>query len=325
MKTFLAPLLWTLSGGEIVAAEKLIIPAEDLLALENGSTRVAIDRAKGAAITWLSWKDYPHNAVNIADPGRLIQQSYYSGRHLDRRVEGQHEAWSPWTWNPIQGGGVGSWARVPTFELENETLHSVTIPKLWDMPDEEASARMEQWTRFEPGMAQTLVVRCRLVADRGPDDRWGPATLSPQEVPACYFTRNFSSIFSYLGEGKWRSENQKPGPPWGHAEPPRLAMACFEEGGQGIAIFSPTAGERWNFGPHGHGASTNPAAGPCIHIAPVVRVLLGPQSTYEYRYWLVTGTREEIAASLDELWKKHSEEKASLTHSPSTDTPTVAP
>ena len=38
-----------------------------------------------------------------------------------------------------------------------------------------------------------------------------------QEIPACYFTRNFSVVKSYLGEGQWRVETQPPGPPWGQA------------------------------------------------------------------------------------------------------------
>ena len=29
-------------------------------------------------------------------------------------------------------------------------------------------------------------------ARRASNDRWGPAAIRPQEVPACYFTRNFS-------------------------------------------------------------------------------------------------------------------------------------
>lgn len=51
----------------------------------------------GAAITWLSWADYPQNSVNHADPGRLIQQSYYAGHRLDRSADGQIPSWSPWT------------------------------------------------------------------------------------------------------------------------------------------------------------------------------------------------------------------------------------
>jgi len=123
--------------------------AEKLLQVTNSNVTVGIDRAKGGSITWLSWRGYPSNAVNIADPGRLIQQSYYAGKSLDRTAEGQSKAWSPWTWNPIQGGGVGSWARVTEFQrTTSNTLYSVTVPKLWDMPDEEAQALIRQWTGF---------------------------------------------------------------------------------------------------------------------------------------------------------------------------------
>lgn len=105
--------------------------AEDLLTVDNGSVKVGIDRAKGASITWLSWTAYPKNIVNSADPGRLIQQSYYAGHSLNRTADGQHKAWSPWTWNPIQGGGVGSWARVTEFKRTGEhTLFGETVPKL---------------------------------------------------------------------------------------------------------------------------------------------------------------------------------------------------
>ena len=108
------------------------LPAADLLTIDNGSVKVGIDREKGGAITWLSSDAYPHNTVNIADPGRLIQQSYYAGRSLDRTSAGQSKAWSPWPWNPIQGGGVGglgsngTWARVTAFEKKR--MHCTRKP-----------------------------------------------------------------------------------------------------------------------------------------------------------------------------------------------------
>jgi len=288
---------------------------EELLFLENGTVKIGIDRAKGAAITWLSWAAYPKNMVNIADPGRLIQQSYYAGLRLDRQADGQSKSWSPWSWNPIQGGGVSSWARVNEFKrIAGPELFAETVPKLWDMPNEEAAALMRQWTGFEPGMPDVVVVRNEFIAQREMNDRWGPAKLSPQEVPACYFTRNFDTMKTYLGAGAWRSETQKPGPPWGKAQPPRKAMAFFAPDGQGVAIFSPSSAQTWNFGPHGGGASDDPKAGPCMHVAPVDRVNLGPKSTYRYRYWLVVGTEPQIAARLDALWEKYSADRAELTH-----------
>lgn len=288
--------------------------ASELLFIENDKVKVGIDRSKGASITWLSWKAYPANTVNIHDPGRLIQQSYYAGRSLNRQEDGQSKDWSPWSWNPIQGGGVASWARVSHFEkIDDVTLYGKTIPKLWDMPDEEAEATMEQWTGFEPDMPDVVVVRNRLVSKRQAGDRWGPAKSSPQEVPACYFTRNFDQFMVYLGDHRWESVEQKVGPPWGKARPPRKAMACFNGEGQGIAVFSPSSGETWNFGPHVAAMSDDPQGGPCVHIAPVSRVHLGPRSTYEYRYWLIVGERESISARLDSLWALYSEERGKLT------------
>lgn len=282
----------------------------DLLKIDNGSVCVGIDRAKGGSITWLSWQAYPKNAVNIADPGRLIQQSYYAGKSLERLAEGQSKAWSPWTWNPIQGGGVGSWARVTEFKRVSNTLFSVTVPKLWDMANEEAQAVMRQWTGFEPGCSNGVVVRCEFVSERNENDRWGPAVPRHQEIPACYFTRNFGLVKSYLGNGNWRTESQPPGPPWGHTNPPRKAMACFNDQGQGIAVFSPASTQSWNFGPHGTKITDEPTAGPCMHVAPLDLVRLGPKSGYGYRYWLLTGTEPELAATLETLWTKYSGEKA---------------
>jgi hypothetical protein len=315
----IATVCWHSAAGILAAAEpateKLAgaTSAAPMLLLDNGTAKVGINRAMGGAITWLSAKGYPKNMVNSSDPGRLIQQSYYAGNRLDRQADGQSKSWSPWSWNPIQGGGVASWARVSEFKrLDTATLFSETVPKLWDMPNEEAAALMRQWTGFEPGMPNVVVVSCGLVVKRDKNDRWGPARPAHQEVPACYFTRNFERVKIYLGNGQWREESQPPGPPWGRLEPPRKAVALFNANGQGIAVFSPAATEKWNFGPHAGGLSDDPAAGPCMHVAPIAMVSLGPQSNYHYRYWLMVGTDKELAASLDALWKKYSNERAKL-------------
>jgi len=308
---------WAVVGRRLAAAFVCLLlnlsAQAELLFLDNGTVKVGIDKLKGASITWLSWSAYPKNAVNLADPGRLIQQSYYAGKTLDRRAEGQSEAWSPWPWNPIQGGGVSSWARVNVLQRQPDgTLYGETVPKLWDMPNEEAAARMRQWTAFEPGMTNVLAVRCEFSAQRELEDRWGLSVTRDQEIPACYFTRDFSVVRTYLGDSGWRTESQPPGPPWGQATPPRKAMAFFNATRQGIAVFSPASLSQWNFGPHGEGNSTDPEAGPCMHVAPLDRVSLGPKSEYRFRYWLVVGTEPEIASRLDMLWKLYSGERSSL-------------
>lgn len=305
-------LLWT--SGPASAIPKR--PKPDLLFLENKTMKIGIDRSMGASITWLSWQAHPKNIINIYDPGRLIQQSYYAGKKLDRRADGQHKVWSPWTWNPIQGGGVMSWANVTRFQKqERRMLISETIPKLWDMPNEDAQAVMFQTTQFEPGtgMESTVCIRNKLVCKRKDGDLWGPAVRRNQELPACYFTSEFRHVESYLGEGKWRREEQPPGPPWGKAKPPLNVMACFNDAGQGVAIFSPVANAHWNFGPHMHFTPTaKPTDSPCMHLAPIAAVSLSPSSTLEYRYWMVVGSKKEITKQIDILLKKYSTEKLLL-------------
>jgi hypothetical protein len=301
---------WTVSVMPGVSRSAL--QANEPLKIDNGSVQVGIDRDRGGAITWLSSTRYPKNMINLADPGRLIQQSYYAGERLDRTSAGQSKAWSPWPWNPIQGGGIGSWAHATQIRGENNVLFSETTPKLWDMPNEDAQALMRQWTEFEPMLANSVVTRCEFISLRAPRDAWGPARIAHQEIPACYFTRNFVTVKSYLGGGKWRQESQLPGPPWGKALPPQNAMACFTADGQGVAVFSPAATEPWNFGPHARGLSDDPNAGPCMHVAPIASVKLAPQCTFRYRYWLVLGDEAAIAESLDWLWGKYAEERAQL-------------
>lgn len=293
---------------------------DDLQTIENGTLRVGIDLTKGATITWLSSDKHAGNMVNLYDPGRLIQQSYYAGKPLDRKAEGQSPPsspfnWSPWTWNPIQGGGVSSWARTSEFSrTDNETLYAVTVPKLWDMPDEEAAATIRQWTSFEPGMPNVVVVTCEFESKRTPGDRWGPAVPRHQELPALYFIRKLSNVMSYLGKGQWRDEVQPPGPPWGKCDPPLKTVALVNEDGYGVAVFSPGSTEPWNFGPHLTGLSDDPYGEPCMHLAPIAKVAFEPRATYRYRYWMMLGTKDELARAADLLWTKYQTERARLTN-----------
>ncbi len=290
-------------------------PKPDLLSIDNQVTKIGIDRSMGAAITWLSWKNNPENIINIHDPGRLLQQSYYAGENLDRKADGQSKDWSPWTWNPIQGGGVMSWARVTKFQkFGDQQLYSETVPKLWDMPNEEAEALMQQSSKFMKDMPNVIEVQNRLICKRNENDRWGDAVPRHQELPACYFTSKFRNVEMYLGNAKWEAVKLAPGPPWGQAHPKLNIMACFTDDGQGIAVFSPTATEHWNFGPCGkYNPNSKPTDDACMHMAPIGTVKLGPKSTLKYRYWMITGNKAEIEARLDALLESYKDEKFEVT------------
>jgi hypothetical protein len=265
-----------------------------------------VDPEKGASITWLSSGEGGANVVNIHDPGRLIQQSYYAGELLDRTAEGQSKSWSPWAWNPIQGGGVRSWARASVCHVTDEgALYSETIPKLWDMPDEPARALMRQWTRIPEGMPDTVEIHNLFISRRPADDAWGPAKERHQEMPALYFVRSFHHVKTYLGDGQWQAEEYEPGPPWFRAQPPRRAMACFDDGGRGIAVFSPVGDVHWNYGGTGTELTDNPEGNPTMHMAPITSIRLAPDDAFSYTYWIVCGDEASIAERLEQLWQEH--------------------
>ncbi len=289
-------------------------PAPEIKTIDNGTVKIGMDKSMGASVTWLSWKNHPENTINIHDPGRLLQQSYYAGKMVERIKDGQSKHWSPWSWNPIQGGGVSSWARVNRFDKTGEErLFAETIPKLWDMADEEAAAVMYQRCDFENGMPNVVVVRNKFISKREKDDIWGnEAVPRHQELPACYFTRQFDDFQIYEGKGNWKKVTQQAGPPWGKVTPELNAMACFNDKGQGIGIFCPVADQHWNFGPVGNNKKSGPTDPHCVHLAPLATIKLGPETELEYRYWIICGSKEEVAKAFDRLILRYKNEKLTL-------------
>jgi hypothetical protein len=127
------PLISSLRANVICAALVYLCPIDGFLrnaaagelSIENSRVTVKIASHCGGAITWISQKRGP-NLVNTYDVGRLIQQSYYAGAALDLRNLGQSPSWSPWPWNPIQGGSFkGSPSIVEEFTSKNGVLYGV--------------------------------------------------------------------------------------------------------------------------------------------------------------------------------------------------------
>lgn len=112
--------------------------------LDNGKLTLKLDLTRGGAICWLSKSGSGRNMVNIADEGRYIQQSYYAGKTLDRKADGQAPNWSPWCWNPIQvGDAFRNRAKILDFRKNGNTLYVKCIPMLWDMNNRPAEGEME--------------------------------------------------------------------------------------------------------------------------------------------------------------------------------------
>ena len=97
--------------------------------INNGTLKLKVDLTRGGAISYLSLSGKDRNIVNIADEGRYIQQSYYAGKSLDRKAEGQAKSWSPWNWNPIQvGDAFRNRAKILEFRKKKNQLYVKCIP-----------------------------------------------------------------------------------------------------------------------------------------------------------------------------------------------------
>ena len=138
--------MWVLFLHRCLLADAKAEPLQDWT-LDDGVLMVKLDLTHGGAIAYVSKSGSPRNLVNSADEGRYIQQSYYAGQAMNRRAEGQSPAWSPWSWNPIQGGDAHrNRAKVLQFQASRNSFYVKCIPLLWDMNNQPAEAEMEQWT-----------------------------------------------------------------------------------------------------------------------------------------------------------------------------------
>jgi len=275
------------------------------LDLDNGGVHVGIHcGAYGGAITYLSKSGETRNLINLQDKGREVQQSYYAGKALDRREEGQSKAWSPWPWNPIQvGDAYGNCSRVVDSRRTEKELYVKTIPLLWDMKNEFGECYFETWITLE---GNSVHVRNRLTSHRT-DDKW-PAVPSHQELPAVYTIGDLSNLYTYVGDAPFtkgpltRIVNN--GPPWEHwgpgAKKPELAKphekwaANVDENSWGVGVYNGKT-EMFVGGFHdkpGGDAHRNSTG----YISPLHTETLDKDTVYDYEYDLIVGTLEEIRA-----------------------------
>ena len=276
---------------------------QQTLELDNDTLHLKLDLTRGGAINYISKSGADRNIVNIHDEGRYIQQSYYAGKVLNRQAEGQNPNWSPWAWNPIQvGDSYRNRAEILDSGKIGNTLYVKCIPMLWDMNNEPAEAIMEQWTTLE---GNVLRVRNRLTCQRT-DDIWGEGISRHQELPAVYPVSALKHLYSYFGDlpfsggplskpevihledGFWgRYENDMVTENW---------MAFVDDNHWGIGVYTPICS---NFlagmaGSPGYEAMD----GPTSYIAPVKSEALYKNSVFEYEYWLVVGTLQQIRSTI---------------------------
>ncbi len=181
---------------EVFSLSRLNAQTTELIA-DNGVLKVKLDLTRGGAISYISLSGSNLNLVNIHDNGRYIQQSYYAGKRVDRRAEGQNPAWSPFPWNPVQAGdSYGNRSKVLDYQQNGDTLYVKSIPMLWDMNNMPAEAEIEQWTILKGNIIE---VHNKLTCHRT-GNIYGDNILHIQELPAVYLISALSNLYTYSGD-----------------------------------------------------------------------------------------------------------------------------
>ncbi|MDR1681779.1 MAG: hypothetical protein LBS25_00100 [Candidatus Symbiothrix sp.] len=285
----------------------------DEFGVKNDQFRLVQDMQRGGVISWISQTGSMRNIVNTADEGRYIQQSYYAGKSVNRQAEGQSPAWSPWSWNPIQCGDYArNRAKILEMRQSADSTYIKCTPMQWDMDNKPAEAIMEQWTSLD---GNVVSVRCRLTCHRT-DAIYGEGMMNDQEIPAVYLVSALNNLYSCFGNeaftnapaekteivqlesgfwGTYTPDNGKfPAEKW---------MAFVDDSGWGVGVYSPQAtkflaGRAGRAGKESKDTSTN-------YIAPLCVEKLMRNSVFEYTYFLIVGTLDEIRAK---IYKIHEEE-----------------
>ena len=267
------------------------------LVADNGKITVKFDLTRGGAISWVSFSGSERNLVNIADEGRYIQQSYYAGKSLDRKSEGQSAHWSPWPWNPIQvGDAFGNRAKILDYKEDKDSLYVKCIPMQWDMNNRAAEAEMEQWTFLD---GNVLRIRNRLTCHRT-DTIYGDSISRDQELPAVYPISALKNLYTYRGNQSFTNAPVKQlevvnlsSGFWGrYADISEHWMAFTDDTNLGMAVYNPRcrkflAGMSGKAGGESHDGSTS-------YIAPVKKETLYKNSVYEYEYYIIIGSLKDI-------------------------------
>jgi len=293
--------MWILFLHRCLLADAKAEPLQDWT-LDNGVLTVKLDLTHGGAIGYISKSGSPRNLVNSADEGRYIQQSYYAGQAMNRRAEGQSPAWSPWSWNPIQGGDAHrNRAKVLQFQPSRNSFYVKCIPLLWDMNNQPAEAEMEQWTTLK---ANVIHVRNRLTCHRTAA-LYGDELAKDQELPAVYPISALNNLYTYLGPSPFANAAPTNLPVinlasgfWGaYTNVSEHWMAFVDDHQWGMGIYNAQctrflAGRSGAAGKETRDSSTS-------YIAPIKKAVLRKNSVYEYQYEIIIGTLDEIRKQIN--------------------------
>lgn len=292
----------------LLALVPVTLCAQELVKISNGNITLCQDLERGGSISHIYVGDSRRNLVNIFDEGRYIQQSYYAGTRIDRKKDGQSPQWSPWSWNPIQGGNFARCgAKILRHSRTDTTIYIAATPMLWDMDSKEADALMEQWTELRGNVVK---VRNRITVNNI-DSIYMPWRSNDQEIPAVYPISSLKNLYVYLGEKPWTNDTVSSVPVkelsqdfksfWGsYPNVPEKWMAFTDDNGFGMGVYSPNS-QRFLAGRYTSDTYGEEKSVSTSYIAPLMSATLKPGDVLEYEYYLLLGTVQEMRKKIYQI------------------------
>ena len=138
------------------------------------------------------------NLINRFDPGRLVQQSYYS--IIKDGYESGEFMGNTWNYNPVQGGNqFGESSKIVDVITTDSSLYIKCRPLDWAKPASDITpSYMEATYTLKDGLVD---VSCRFV------DFYGfKSESTTQEMPAFYCIEPFNRFVYYGGDSPWTND-----------------------------------------------------------------------------------------------------------------------
>lgn len=263
--------------------------------IQNEHIKIGIDLNMGGTITYVSEAGKDRNLVNCHDPGREIQQSYYSG---PKPFGEAHPKWPNWAWNPIGAGDVyGNRAKVLDYRVSGDTIWVKTIPMQWALDNVPGECFFDSTIRL---VSNTAIVSCTLTNFR-PDHAQYIAL--DQELPALYTIGKLYRFYSYTNVSPFTDDEvslieteKKPGEfIWKRVVPTESWAAFADDDGHALGLILPGS-MKWLGGFVGTRGVGGPFDNPTGYLAPLYREVLDHNIVYNYTYQLVVGSVADVRA-----------------------------
>ncbi|MBR4749997.1 MAG: hypothetical protein IK083_10565 [Abditibacteriota bacterium] len=276
----------------------------DTCYLENKYLRAGIRLLWGGGVNLLEDKRCPveglGNLINMADTGRLIQQSYYMDSAGPDFKAGTSFG-QQWCYNPVQGGDqFGNHSRLIDFEKRGDSLYVKAQPLDWALDGFVTPSYVEN--------VYTLRDRALVVDNTFTDFSGMEQSVHSQEVPAFYTVSYLGRFVYYGGSRPWTGDavtERESLPFWGGDYPAECkfgfdpsnterwsAWMCPDKD-YGIGLFTPGA-DSLIAGRHAWNGSKDPLDGATNYTAPLITAAIKSGKPLKYRYVITTGGIGEI-------------------------------